>query len=160
MNELAKAIASSRGQSSVLNSNSIQKTLKDEANKLRNCIQIRLDHYYTSTEGTRSGLYNRTYGLLNSQEVSDSLQVGFNPITWRIEITFDEGAIGHSMFTGESVNKAQLINFGWQVKKDVWFKNIENFGYFRGIHFIEDGIHDYLRIKPSAIKIIFDGKEY
>jgi len=64
------------------------------------------------------------------------------------------------MFGGEEVNKAQLINFGWRVKKDVWFKDIKNFGYFEGVHFIEDGIRDYAKTKPSSIKVIFDDVEY
>ena len=160
INELAKAISSPSGQNSVLNNSSIQSQLKAEANKLRNCIQLRLDDYYTSTESERSGLYNRTHGLLNSLEASQAIQVSVNPITWQIEIYFDEGAIGHSMFTGEKVNKAALINFGWRVRKPVWFKFIKNFGYFEGVHFIEDGIRDYVNKRPNGIKIIFDGKEY
>ena len=36
-----------------------------------------------------------------------------------------------------------LLNDGYAVKKDVWFKNIPNFGYRAAAHFVEQGIRDF-----------------
>ena len=53
--------------------------------------------------------------------------------------------------TGETVNTAYLLNYGYEVKKNVWFKNIENFGHREPAHFIEDGIADFEMYNPYGI---------
>ena len=53
----------------------------------------------------------------------------------------------------EKVNVAVLLNYGYRVKKDVWFKNIENFGYRTGAYFVEDGVADFNQSNPYGIKV-------
>ena len=55
--------------------------------------------------------------------------------------------------TGEEVNTAYLLNYGYRVKKDVWFKDYENFGYREGANFVEDGIDDFNSTNTLGIKI-------
>lgn len=54
---------------------------------------------------------------------------------------------------GETVNTAYLLNYGYEVEKDVWFKDIPNFGYRSAGHFIENGIADFEASNPYGIKI-------
>lgn len=150
--DLKKYLESSNGQNLVLSSKGMQSLLMSEANRLKNCIQKRLDEYYNSYQPNR---YERTDALKKALRVDDNVKVSFNNTMFSVKINFDEASVeADSLFSDTTYNKAALINYGWQVKKDVWFKDIEHFGWQRGFHFIEKGIDDFNQTNPYGIKVM------
>lgn len=155
---LSKYLNTSAGQSMVMsNGLSIEEMLKQEANRLMECIQRRLDSYYSDYSPV---MYERTYGLQNSMSVSDFISVNIVNGTASITIDFDEANIqAKSLFGSEwdDYNKVELINNGWQVRDGLWFSDVEHFGKFSGSHFIENGIADYSADNPYNLKIELQG---
>nr|DAG25476.1 MAG TPA: Structural protein [Caudoviricetes sp.] len=129
----------------------------EETNRLRNCIQARLDAYMNSYQPK---IYSRTGALQNSLKVDDILNLKVTGKTMSLDIYFDDSGYHRSGDgiqgwdgNGETINTAYLLNYGYEVEKDVWFKNIPNFGYRSAGHFIEDGIADFEASNPYGIKI-------
>lgn len=129
----------------------------EETNRLRNCIQARLDAYMNSYQPK---IYSRTGALQNSLKVDDILNIKVTGKTISLDIYFDDSGYHRSGDgiqgwdgNGETVNTAYLLNYGYEVEKDVWFKDIPNFGYRSAGHFIEDGIADFEASNPYGIKI-------
>ena len=56
-----------------------------------------------------------------------------------------------SFDNGDNVNTALLLNDGYKVKKPVWFKDIENFGYREGAKFIEKAISEFNKVNSMGI---------
>lgn len=146
------------------NGKTLRQNLQSEANRLRNCIQKRLDIYLNNH---KPAMYERSGGLQGSLKVDSFLNVRVVGNGLEIDIFFDDGAIhksGDGIYSwegnGEEVNTAFLLNYGYKVKKDVWFKNIENFGYREGAGFVEDGIADFNATNILGIKItkMFNGQ--
>ena len=129
----------------------------EETNRLRDCIQARLDAYMNSYQPK---IYSRTGALQNSLKVDDILNLKVTGKTMSLDIYFDDSGYHQSGDgiqdwdgNGETVNTAYLLNYGYEVKEDVWFKNIPYFGYRPAGHFIEDGIADFEMSNPYGIKI-------
>lgn len=129
----------------------------EETNRLRNCIQARLDVYMNSYQPK---IYSRTGALQNSLKVDDILNLKVTGKTMSLDIYFDDSGYHQSSDgiqgwdgNGEMVNTAYLLNYGYEVKEDVWFKDIPYFGYRPAGHFIEDGIADFEMSNPYGIKI-------
>ncbi len=139
------------------NGQSLDELLYIEAQRLKDCIQYRLDNYLASYSPV---MYKRTGGLQSSLKVDSFLNVKIVGNGLEIRLFFDEnanhmsgdGIVGWDG-SGEEVNTAYLLNYGYRVKKDVWFKNIENFGYREAGCFVEDGVDDYNRVNPLGIKV-------
>lgn len=139
------------------NGRTLAENLYSEANRLRDCIQNRMDMYmalYTPE------IYKRTGGLEGSLTVDDILSIRVVGNTLEIDIFFDDGAIhksgdGIQGWDGNSdeVNVAYLLNYGYRVEKDVWFKNIPYFGFRPAANFVEDGIDDFNTTNTLGIKI-------
>lgn len=129
----------------------------EETNRLRNCIQARLDAYMNSYQPK---IYSRTGALQNSLKVDDILNLKVTGKTMSLDIYFDDSGYHQSGDgiqgwdgNGETVNTAYLLNYGYEVKEDVWFKDIPYFGYRPAGHFIEDGIADFEMSNPYGIKV-------
>lgn len=129
----------------------------EETNRLRDCIQARLDDYMNSYQPM---IHNRTGALQNSLKVDDVLNLKVTGKTMSLDIYFDDSGYHQSGDgiqgwdgNGETVNAAYLLNYGYEVKEDVWFKDIPYFGYRPAGHFIEDGIADFEMSNPYGIKI-------
>ena len=139
------------------NGRTLAENLYSEANRLRDCIQNRMDMYmalYTPE------IYKRTGGLEGSLTVDDILSIRVVGNTLEIDIFFDDGAIHKSGDgiqgwdgNGDEVNVAYLLNYGYRVEKDVWFKNIPYFGFRPAANFVEDGIDDFNTTNTLGIKI-------
>lgn len=138
--------------------------MAEEANRLRDCIQRRLDEYMRTHPyrygGVRAATYERTGALQNSLKVDDILSLKVTGKTMSLDIYFDDSGYHQSgdgiqgwNGNGETVNTAYLLNYGYEVDKDVWFKDIPYFGYRPAGHFIEDGIADFEANNPYGIKI-------
>lgn len=139
------------------NGKTLAKTLYDEAQRLRDCIQARIDEYRESYTPKR---YKRIDMFPESLKVEDFANIYVKGNSLCVELFFDnDKAVRPSGFgiwksdSNEQVNIAYLLNYGYEVKKDVWFKDIENFGYREGYGFIEDGINDFLQTTKLPIKI-------
>ena len=141
-------------------SKNINAILIKEAERLKGCIQTRLDEYYTSYNSV-GGLFweGRTGALGKALRLDDNVKVAVNGKSVQVEIYFDESSVeADSIWGGTTYNKADLINYGWEVKKDVWFKDIKHFGYQHGFMFIEKGIADFNHSNPYGLKITVVGK--
>lgn len=139
------------------NGKTLAECLYSEVIRLKNLIQFYLDEYLTSTPPM---VYKRTGMLLSSLQVDDFLSIQIVNGGLEIAIRFNNNAI-HMSGDGiigwdgndEKVNVAVLLNYGYRVKKDVWFKNIENFGYRTGAYFVEDGVADFNQSNLYGIKV-------
>ena len=134
-----KNIKSKDGKSSAIISDEV---LITEADRLRRCIQKYIDEFYKQPYYTgRPQL--REYRLQKALKVNADVKYDGNKKY--IGLYFDDSkSWGESVVTGELTGyKPYLINFGWQVIKNVWFKNIYRFGYYEGFHFIEKGIEEW-----------------
>lgn len=146
------------------NGRTLAENLYSEANRLRDCIQNRMDMYMALDTPK---MYKRTGGLEGSLTVDDILSIRVVGNTLELDIFFDEGAIHKSgdgikgwSGNGDEVNVAYLLNYGYRVEKDVWFKNIPYFGFRPAANFVEDGIDDFNATNTLGIKItkMFNGK--
>ena len=145
------------------NGKTLAENLYNEANRLRNCIQNRLEIYLKTHPyryGGTSPTYERTGGLENSLKVDDILSIRVVDNALEIDVFFDNGAIHKSGDgiqgwdgNGDEVNVAYLLNYGYRVKEDVWFKNIPYFGFRPAANFVEDGIVDFNSTNTLGIKI-------
>ena len=146
------------------NGRTLAENLYIEANRLRDCIQNRLDIYMATHQPK---MYDRTGNLENSLKVDDFLSIRVVGNSLEIDIFFDDGAIHKSgdgikgwSGNGDEVNVAYLLNYGYRVEKDVWFKNIPYFGFRPAANFVEDGINDFNATNTLGINIIkkFNGE--
>lgn len=146
------------------NGKTLAENLYSEANRLRDCIQNRMDMYMALY---KPKMYKRTGGLEGPLTVDDILSIRVVGNTLELDIFFDEGAIHKSgdgirgwSGNGDEVNVAYLLNYGYRVEKDVWFKNIPYFGFRPATNFVEDGIDDFNATNTLGIKItkMFNGK--
>jgi len=115
--------------------------LKEEARILRQCIQDRIDNYYSSYSPEA---YIRQNRLRNSLKCDVSITgTGDNR---HMYVYFDSVLdMGSSVISDKwnIYSRSRLMNSGWKVRDDVWFRHIRRFGSFKGAHFIENGIKDY-----------------
>lgn len=139
------------------NGKTYSQVMIEETNRLKNCIQARLDEYMNSYQPK---IYKRTGALQNSLKVDDILNLKVTGKTMSLDIYFDDSGYHQSGNgiqgwdgNGETVNTAYLLNYGYEVKEDVWLKDIPYFGYRPAGHFIEDGIADFEMSNPYGIKI-------
>lgn len=139
------------------NGKTLGQNLQSEAERLRTCIQKRLEEYLDSYNPI---VYERTGGLRDSLQVDDFLNIRVVGNSLEIDLFFDDGAIHKSGDgikgwdgNGEDVNTAFLLNYGYEVKKDVWFKDKENFGYRKGGDFVKKGIEDFNKSNKLGIKV-------
>lgn len=139
------------------NGKTFTQNLKDEADRLRDCIQDKLERYLAENPPS---IYNRTGGLESSLQVEDFADIKIIGNNLSINLWFDENANHQSGDgiegwdgNGETVNTAYLLNYGYTVRKDVWFRDYENFGWRKAGNFIEDGIAEFNKTNILGIKI-------
>lgn len=163
MSDLAKRIMkhyNQKGIGKIKNSKgqTLEQMLHKEALYLQELIKKHLNEYLDyHPEYYAFGTQNRTGNLQDSVSVEDVVKVQ----NGRLEICvfFDEQALHGSGFgawnktDGQDVNTAILLNYGYTVKADVWFKNIENFGWREPAHFVEDAIDEFNATNSLGITI-------
>ena len=153
LDQLSAYLNSSAGQNIMTTSGlTVQQILEQEARRLLNCIQKRINEYYESYNPV---VYQRTYGLF-AMRVEDFVDMTMVNGTASIKINFDELEIqAHSIFGDDSTayNTVELINNGWKVRDGLWFSDIEHLGFQSGAHFIENGVSDYSQNNPYNLKI-------
>lgn len=124
--------------------------LVSEARRFTNILQKYIDKFYLDYDPV---VYERTYGLYNSIYPEDIADVEINDSQIIIKIKRDEGSFGQSMFNDSNVDLMWLLNDGYKVKKNVWFSNIEYFGYRDGFHFIEKAVNEFKRTNKYNLSI-------
>lgn len=157
LDQLSEYLSSQAGQSTMTTSGlTIQQLLEQEARRLLNFIQKRINEYYDSYQPV---MYDRTYGLM-AMRIEDFTDMSVVNGTATIRINFDELEIqAHSIFGDDSTayNTVELINNGWKVRDGLWFSDIEHLGFQSGAHFIENGIADFNADNPYNLKIELQG---
>lgn len=113
--------------------------LVNAANLLRDCIQSRINRV--------------TMG--NCISTADIADVKVDGIMLSVTLKI-QNAIRPSIFkqwNHKDANVFWLLNDGFVVKKNVWFKNIPNFGYRVAEQFVEGGVEDFNSQNKLGIKI-------
>lgn len=139
------------------------------AETLKANIKHHIDAYYASYTPVyyRNGFFGhllKPWGYVRTNMLSRSLEnvaISMSETSTKnqkditCEFTFDEDMAksesalnelsgGWEEFPQYEGNRVDLIQGGWKVKKNVWFKNIEHFGYQEGYDFIGKAINDTL----------------
>lgn len=100
---------------------------------------------YVRTEMLKRSLDNVTFDVkdIASKTTRDiSCEFSFDEDMAKSESILNELGDGTKDFSQYEGNRVDLIQGGWRVKKNVWFKNIEHFGYQEGYDFIGKAIDD------------------
>ena len=136
----------------------------DEANRLRDLIMkwIRLFlNLKSHKDGVYWGIY-RTNEYWRTGKLKRSVkevEPNFVRITQgqheqlSIDIDFDQ----EDRYQGDVY---KLIRYGWRVRKDVWFKNIPDFGYFDGFDFVDMAVKEFNSNNPYKIKVALSDAFY
>ena len=133
--------------------------LQSESQRLKGLLQKHIELYY---EHYRPKVYDRgNHGgnLHSALTVDDACKISISGKA-TISIEVNDNAIHNSILDGSEANSFWLLNDGWSVKKDVWFKNYENFGFRKGGHFVEDGIADFNIMNKLGIRIAVKSNGY
>lgn len=113
--------------------------LVNAANLLRDCIQSRINR---ATMGN----------CISTADIAD-VRVDGTTLSVTLKI---QNAIRPSIFkqwNNKDANVFWLLNDGFVVKKNVWFKNIPNFGYRIAEQFVEEGVAEFNSRNKLGIKI-------
>lgn len=129
--------------------NTIEKQLKVEADRFLKILQEEIDAWYFSYRPT---IYNRTYNMRDSISVDDVVRVYPSKNQLVIDIVYYDDAFHKSLWSDDVINSIELMNEGYKVKSG-WHKDIENFGYREGGHFIEKAIARFNKNNPLGIDI-------
>lgn len=125
----------------------IERGLKQELYQaglyLKRCILNQMEKAFVKNPK----VYKRTGNLKKSLKVDDIASIKVTDGKLQIRLYFDENAWHKSgnqikgwNGDGRDINMAYYLNYGYKTKKDVWFKNIEDFGYRKETLYIEKGI--------------------
>ena len=140
------------------NGKTYEQVLKEETSRLKSYIEEELQYAREDYYPTR---YHRT-GMMDSGivHVEDIAKVRVVGKVIEISIEFDKGKVirpsgfGIDGWNGSGdINVATLYEFGYKVKKDVWFKDIPYFGYRSGTRFIGNAIDRFKANNPYGLKI-------
>ena len=125
----------------------IEKGLKQELYSaglyLKKCILFEMQKAFVSNPV----VYKRTGNLKDSLQVDNIASIKVVDNKLQIRLYFNEKAwhksgnqIAGWSGNGKEINMAYYLNYGYKVAKDVWFKNIKNFGYRKETLYVEKGI--------------------
>lgn len=139
------------------------KLVKRFADALVKNLRKHIDSYYASyspksyvrTDNLRKSLDNISFTTAQKMFPGGGAVI-------ECSFSFDEDMAKSVSIFGKSEyegNRVDLIQGGWQVKKDVWFKDKEHFGFQKGYDFIGKAIDDtYKEIVPNdIIEVEVDG---
>ena len=147
---------------------SIEKQLMEQASYLQKLIVKHMTEYRGSFNPK---VYKRNGSLMNSVSVSSKIKYENGMAT--VYVYFNENALHRSGYgvwavrdgrgkydddiqnfsSKKSANTALLLNYGYTVKKPVWFAEKENLGYRAGAYFVEKAIEEFNATNPIGIKI-------
>lgn len=127
--------------------------LTSETKRLKDILQQKIEDYYDSYSPTVYKRGQHGGDLHNALSVDDICTVSANGMRLTMNITVNDNAIHNSIIDGSEANAFWLVNDGWEVKKDVWFKDIYRFGYFEGAHYVEEAVEEFEKTSKYGIKV-------
>lgn len=151
------------------NGRTVKQVLKDEADRLRDCIQKYIDEYYNSYAPT---IYARTMGFRKSLYVDDIADIETKGNTISISLRFNTALATHPNLDNVFIHEGDgifgsyikdkhesfvpvFMEYGWHAKKleSMIGYPVYRLTYFEGIHAIEQGIRDFNQTNPYNLKI-------
>lgn len=123
----------------------------NETKRLKDIIQKNINIYYMKYNPNVYDRGNHGGNLRNSLSVDECCKISSTGMTMTIKV--NDNAIHNSIFNKSKANAFWLLNDGWKVKKNVWFKDIYRFGHYGGAHFIEDAVEEFERTDRYGIKV-------
>ena len=127
--------------------------LLNETRRFKNILQRKIEDYYNSYSPTVYKRGQHGGNLRKSLSVDDVCTISANGMKLIMSVNINENAIHNSIIDGDEANAFWLLNDGWSVKKDVWFKDIYRFGYYEGAHFVEDAIEEFENTSKYGIEV-------
>lgn len=132
-----------------------EQVIKNEVHRFKDILQRHIEEYYKSY---RPSVYVRGSAdgnLLESLTVDDIVQVSANGKRLTCRVLINENAIHKSIMKQHQhlSNVFYLMNYGWQVNEDVPFSTVYRFGYFEGVHFLENSIKEFNSTNKYGITI-------
>jgi len=132
------------------NGMTMEQILRQEAERLKQCIQNRIDEFYDNHDP--SGEYERTFAFQQSLTVDDVLEIDIENNKLKIYLLFDDDLAYHpSLWGGNLGFVPALIYYGWSWKNDTIHRRY--FSYFEGFDYLGLGIQDYEQNNPYGIII-------
>ena len=130
------------------NGMTMEQILRQEAERLRQCIQDRIDEIYDIYQPR---VYQRTYAFQSSLYVDDVVRIDTIGKKLTIRLLFNDNAYHPSLWGGDKGYLPSLLNDGWSWKNS----NIDiyRFSNFDGYHFLENAVDDYNQDNPYGIKV-------
>lgn len=131
--------------------------LISESNRLKKMIEEEINKYYASYTPS-------VYKRYTQNHLIKKIRTNVDIANRTVSIYFDPSvSYGKSVITGNYDGYIpELIDIGWQVRADVWFSDIEMFGYYEGFHFIEKAILRFRADNPYGLNVEAKGswKDY
>lgn len=131
-----------------INGLSITTILQNEIIRFKDILE---KHMQKCLDSYTPSAYVRTGNFMKSISVDKAVKFNATNGTIYISANTNDNAIHKSLFGGDDANVFWLLNDGWNVRKDVWFKNIEHMGYYSGFHFVESAIKEYMSTNKYGI---------
>ena len=117
----------------------IEQTLKAEAERFVKILKEEIMDWYASYSPV---IYNRSFGMVTSIGHDNGVSVSVDAQHFSIGISYSGSAFSPGLW-GAGANKLLLMNSGYAVGKDVWFRSIPNFGYRSGGRFLESALSKF-----------------
>lgn len=122
-----------------------------EAKRFLRILQEEIDKWYSLYAPK---MYQRTYAMRNSIYAEDLVSISTSGDKLQVKINYDDTAF-HKSLWGGSVNSILLMNNGYRVSNG-WHKDIENFGYREGGHFLENAVARFNKENDFGIDIVIN----
>ena len=124
------------------NGRTLEKQMKYEAKRFLKILQEEIDRWYSLYSPM---IYQRTYDIRNSIYAEDLVRVSTSGNKLQIKINYDDTAFHKSLWDDSKINSILLMN-----------KDIENFGYREGGHFLENAVYRFNKENDFGIDIIIN----
>ena len=127
--------------------------LQKESGRLKDILQQKIEDYYNSYSPVVYKRGQHGGNLRDALSVDDVCTISANGMKLIMNVNINENAIHNSILDGSEANAFWLLNDGWSVKEDVWFKNIYRFGHYEGAHFVEHAVEEFESTSKYGIKV-------
>lgn len=152
MADLNRYLKTRAGDVKMSDGRDLKTVLADEAVRLKGLVRKHIWLWYQSYSPVE---YERTHNLVNTVRIAPVKQNG-DEISVRVYFDHDEATYPSVFPGGEEGFVPILIDQGWRVKKDVWFRDIHMFGHFEGAGFVAAAVAEYNANNPFGFKVIVE----
>lgn len=134
------------------NGRTLEKQMQYEAKRFLRILQEEIDKWYSLYSPK---MYQRTYAMRNSIYAEDLVSISTSGDKLQVKINYDDTAFHKSLWGGGSINSILLMNSGYRVSNG-WHKDIENFGYREGGHFLENAVARFNKENDFGIDVVIN----